>query len=114
MLNLVPTEINRFCTTNRKVSLNAAQRPEQTSAWCHSLEQCRITVNRLEDKIRDLCTKIVSDEDNPEVVATAVQLREALHEHLKCVRARMSAFPPPVERRTAQILCSNRNLRKWT
>jgi hypothetical protein len=23
-----------------------------------------ITVNRLEDKIRDLCTKIVSDEDN--------------------------------------------------
>jgi hypothetical protein len=60
-----------------------------------------ITVNRLEDKIRDLCTKIVSSEDNSEVVVTIVQLRHALHEHLKCVRARMSAFPPPVERRTA-------------
>jgi hypothetical protein len=61
-----------------------------------------ITVNRLEDKIRDLCMKIVSDEDNSEVVVTAVQLRHALQEHLKRVRARMSVFPPPVERRTAQ------------
>jgi len=58
-----------------------------------------IAVNRLEDKIRDLCSKLVSDADNQEMTETARLLNCALQEHVKRMRERMSTSPPPIERR---------------
>jgi hypothetical protein len=53
----------------------------------------------LEDKIRDLCSKLVSDADNHEMTETARLLNCALQEHVRRMRERMSTCPPPIERR---------------
>lgn len=56
-------------------------------------------MNRLEDKIRDLCNKLLSEEDNQEIMKTSRLLEGALREHVARMRQRMSTFPPPEERR---------------
>ena len=54
---------------------------------------------RMEDKIRGLCLELLSKTGDEEVGPILTELREALHQHIKLLRERVSAYPYFVERR---------------
>jgi hypothetical protein len=53
----------------------------------------------MEDKIRRLCSELLATRDDEEIGPILVELRHALHEHIKRLRARFGAYPFSVERR---------------
>lgn len=54
--------------------------------------------SRLEDRIRDLCARIVGSPDSAEAIKAIQELRVALHEHTERLRRRL-VFPIPPDRR---------------
>ena len=58
---------------------------------------------RLEDKIRDLCQKAISTENDERMLRTFEELRQALHNHAvrlrEVARSRLAAGLPITERR---------------
>jgi hypothetical protein len=54
---------------------------------------------RMEDKIRRLCAQLLTKKNDEELIATLVELRDALHEHIECLRQRFAQYPLVVERR---------------
>jgi len=54
---------------------------------------------RLEDRIRDLCAKVVATREIAEAEHTCVDLREALREHISRLRKRAAQYPRTDERR---------------
>lgn len=57
---------------------------------------------RMEDKIRRLCLELLAKKGDEEVGPILSELREALHQHVKILRQRASAYPFFVERRVRQ------------
>lgn len=58
---------------------------------------------RLDDRIRELCAKVVASKDPDEVNRTLPELRSALHEAIERIRVRaartLAGKDPPEERR---------------
>jgi hypothetical protein len=55
----------------------------------------------LEDRIRELCDKLISAEDgSPEFEIAASNLRTALSEHVKRIRAKFRDYPLTSDRRS--------------
>ena len=67
-----------------------------------SIEEQHIMKRRLEDRIRDLCAKLigVADESSPEFLSLSTNLRTALKEHVNRLRARLNDYPLFPERRS--------------
>ncbi len=55
--------------------------------------------SRLEDRIRELCSRALATSDSPELTNLVKELRAALHEHTERLRQRLQ-FPIPPDRRT--------------
>jgi len=55
--------------------------------------------SRLEDRIRELCARIVAAPDSPESLKAVKELRAALHGHNARLRKRL-LFPIPPDRRS--------------
>jgi hypothetical protein len=77
------------------------QRTLVWDSWRHSccLGRRPVESRRLEDRIRELCTKAVATPEPAEFNKVIQQLREALHEHAKRLRQLAAAKPPSPERR---------------
>lgn len=56
-------------------------------------------MRRVEDKIRKLSAKLLAAEEDEELRSMLVELREALHQHIERLRARLADYPIVVERR---------------
>ena len=56
-------------------------------------------MRRVEDKIRKLSAKLLAAEEDEELRSMLVELREALHQHIERLRARLAGYPILVERR---------------
>ena len=54
---------------------------------------------RLEDKIRELCTKVAASKDSPEWQEAIHELQEALREHVRRMRKMAAEIPIRPERR---------------
>jgi hypothetical protein len=54
---------------------------------------------RMEDKIRRLCAELLAKQGDEEVGAILVELRGALHVHIKRMRERFGTYPFLLERR---------------
>lgn len=54
---------------------------------------------RLEDRIRRLCSELLTKKDDEEVGPILVELRHALHQHIERLRERFGTYPLLVERR---------------
>jgi hypothetical protein len=59
----------------------------------------RSDMRRVEDKIRKLSAQLLATEEDEELRPMLVELREALHQHIERLRARLSNYPIVVERR---------------
>jgi hypothetical protein len=59
----------------------------------------RSAMRRVEDKIRRLSQQLLAAEEDEKLGPMLVELREALHQHIECLRARFAAYPIVVERR---------------
>jgi len=55
---------------------------------------------RLEDTIRELCTRAVNARDFEEVTAICSELRSALNQYVNRLRVRAAGYSPPPERRS--------------
>jgi hypothetical protein len=61
-------------------------------------------MSQLDDKIKELCAKVVSTAPSPELEEVFRQLRDALHEHNEQLRRMLATYPaippdlPPTER----------------
>jgi hypothetical protein len=53
----------------------------------------------MEDKIRSLCSKIVAANEDADILAMVTELRQALHERVEQIRAKMRSYPVLIERR---------------
>lgn len=64
------------------------------------------TIRRTEDKIHELCNQLfaMKDEDNEADAPTFVELREALHQHIEQLRARVAGYPVVVDRRVRNAI----------
>src|SRR5579863_1758594 len=56
-------------------------------------------LRRAEDRVRALCTLLLTAKDDKLIEATLVQLRDALHEQIEAFRARLGEYPEVPERR---------------
>jgi hypothetical protein len=56
-------------------------------------------MRRVEDKIRRLSAQLVAVEEDEELRPMLVELREALHQHIERLRARLANYPIVIERR---------------
>ena len=56
-------------------------------------------MRRVEDKIRKLSAQLLAVEEDEELRPMLVELREALHQHIERLRARLADYPILVERR---------------
>jgi len=56
-------------------------------------------MRRMEDKIRDLCAKVVASKTDRDITPMLVGLRAALHQHVERLRAQLVEYPIVVERR---------------
>jgi len=54
---------------------------------------------RTEDKIRRLCSELLTKKDESEVGPILEELRYALHQHIENLRERFGTYPLLVERR---------------
>src|SRR4029077_10791269 len=68
------------------------------SRHCIVLMQ-RSAMRRVEDKIRRLSAELLAVEEDEELRPKLVELREALHQHIQRLRARLASYPIVVERR---------------
>lgn len=59
----------------------------------------RCAMLRLEDRIRRLCSELLTKEDDAEVGPILDELRHALHQHIERLRERLGSYPILVERR---------------
>jgi hypothetical protein len=59
----------------------------------------RSAMRRVEDKIRRLSAQLLAVEEDEELTPVLVELREALHQHIQRLRARLASYPIVVERR---------------
>jgi hypothetical protein len=59
----------------------------------------RSAMRRVEDKIRKLSAQLLAAEEDEELRSMLVELREALHQHIERLRARLADYPIVVERR---------------
>jgi hypothetical protein len=55
-------------------------------------------LRRLDDHIRELCTKAVKTSDTAELLEVLEELRDAIHEHTQRLR-KLAVNPVPPERR---------------
>lgn len=64
------------------------------------------TIRRTEDKIHELCNQLfaMKDKDNEADAPTFVELREALHQHIEQLRARVAGYPVVVDRRVRNAI----------
>jgi len=69
--------------------------------FTHFSGVARVMNRRLEDRIRELCAKVVSMPDTPEWTKTIQQLKAALQEHACRMRELVAEFPMRTERRSA-------------
>jgi len=60
----------------------------------------RSAMRRVEDRIRRLSAQLLAAEEDEELRPMLVELREALHQHIERLRARLANYPIIVERRT--------------
>jgi hypothetical protein len=56
-------------------------------------------MRRVEDKIRSLCTQVLTTKDDAELRSKLVELRDALHQHIERLRGRLFEYPVVLERR---------------
>jgi hypothetical protein len=56
-------------------------------------------MSRMEDRIRKLCAQLLTKKNDEDLMATLVELRDALHEHIERLRQRFAEYPVLVERR---------------
>jgi hypothetical protein len=59
----------------------------------------RSAMRRVEDKIRRLSAQLLAVEEDEELRPMLVELREALHQHIERLRARLANYPIVIERR---------------
>ena len=59
----------------------------------------RSAMRRVEDKIRRLSAQLLAVEEDEQLRPILVELREALHQHIERLRARLANYPIVVERR---------------
>jgi len=59
----------------------------------------RSAMRRVEDKIRRLSEQVLAAEEDKELGPVLVELREALHQYIQRLRARLADYPIVVERR---------------
>jgi hypothetical protein len=59
----------------------------------------RSAMRRVQDKIRSLSEQLLAAEEDKELGPMLVELREALHQHIERLRARLAGYPILVERR---------------
>ena len=56
-------------------------------------------MRRVEDKIRRLSEQLLAAEEDKELGPMLVELREALHQYIQCLRTRLANYPIVIERR---------------
>jgi len=56
----------------------------------------------MEDKIQSLCARILAGNDDDKELSLIVELRDALHQHVQRLRARVAEYPAAGERRTRE------------
>jgi len=59
----------------------------------------RSAMRRVEDRIRRLSAQLLAAEEDEELRPMLVELREALHQHIERLRARLANYPIVIERR---------------
>jgi hypothetical protein len=59
---------------------------------------------RMEDRIRRLCSQILATTKDGESELLLVELREALRQHIECLRRRLGSYPFLVERRKRKYI----------
>ena len=59
---------------------------------------------RVEDKIRELCAQVLATEDEDELRAMLIELRNALRQHIEHLRCRFANYPFLVERRVRDVI----------
>jgi hypothetical protein len=60
-------------------------------------------MRRVEDKIRRLCTQILAaEEEDGDLAPMLVELRDALHQHIERLRAKLGNYPFLLERRVSE------------
>jgi hypothetical protein len=59
----------------------------------------RSDMRRVEDKIRKLSAQLLAAQEDAELRPMLVELREALHQHIERLRARLADYPIVMERR---------------
>ena len=59
---------------------------------------------RVEDKIRELCAQVLATEDEDELRAMLIELRNALRQHIQHLRGRFANYPFVVERRVREVI----------
>ncbi len=69
--------------------------------FTHFSGVARVMNRRLEDRIRELCAKVVRMPDTPEWNKTLQQLTAALQEHARRMRKLVAELPMRTDRRSA-------------
>jgi predicted methyltransferase len=54
---------------------------------------------RLEDRIQQLCARVVASEDDEEIKTLCFELREALSEHARRLSQKIKDYPVTIEKR---------------
>lgn len=54
---------------------------------------------RIDDRIRELCKEVLSEQDPAKVRQLLSQLQDSLHEHIERLRTNVAAYPLVKERR---------------
>ena len=65
----------------------------QSKKLCHYLARARAMTLTLEDRIRELCSQAVQEDDAQELNRILGELKLALHEHTERLRAMLSLYP---------------------
>ena len=85
-------------STVRNVEHRQGQSGTLLSRHCIVLMQ-RSAMRRVEDKIRRLSEQLLAAEEDKELGPMLVELREALHQYIQCLRTRLANYPIVIERR---------------
>jgi hypothetical protein len=56
-------------------------------------------LRRMEDRIRKLCAQILVTEDDNQLTAIVIELRDSLRQHIQRLRMHLADYPLVVERR---------------
>lgn len=94
---LVPKSESRVLVSAVEELLHT-QPPSGIPPPASTADKVRAT-RRTEDRIRDLCAQLLATKDNPANEPLLAELREAVHQHIQNLRARVAGYPAMVERR---------------